>query len=160
MKKIKNLSGFTFIELVIILLIFAISAVIAVPNFLIILNKQNLNKSSHELVSILAQARSIAVLEKREVTIILGLMKENRIQDTMTAKYLYWIPESSSFLKSGQSMITFMPTGLIKEQSDNQLVADHMALEICDQTESGKQSKTILISRIGKVHQILDGHCL
>ena len=160
MKKIKKPYGFTLIELVITLLVLTVLAVIGAPNFVTMLNKQNLNKSSHELVSILTQARSTAVLERREVTVFLGLMKAESVQDAMTAKHLYWVPESSSFLKSGQSAITFMPTGLVKEQSGHQLVENHLALEICDKTKNTEQSKTILISKIGKVQQILDGHCL
>lgn len=159
MKKIKKPYGFTLIELLITLLVLTILVIIGAPNFVTMLNKQNLNKSSHELVSILTQARSIAVLERREVTVFLGLMKADHIQEAMTAKHLYWVPESSSFLKSGQSVITFMPTGLVKEQSGH-LVENHLALEICDKTKKMEQSKTILISKIGKVQQILDGRCL
>ena len=160
MKKIKRPYGFTLIELVVTLLILTVLVVIAVPTFATMFNKQKLNKSSHELVSILTQARSLAVLERREVTVILGFMKAEHIQDAMTAKNLYWAPESNVFLKSGQSAITFMPTGLIKEQFDHQLVENHLALEMCDRTENAGPSKTILISKIGKVQQILDGRCL
>lgn len=47
--------------------VMAIIATMAAPSFGNMLNRQDLNKSSQELIAILNKARSVAVLERRVV---------------------------------------------------------------------------------------------
>ena len=63
MQKVK---GFTLIELMVTMAVLAIIAGMAAPSFGNLLLKQNLNRSTQDLVATLSAARSTAVLERRE----------------------------------------------------------------------------------------------
>ena len=160
MTLIRKNNGFTLIELMITIMVLAILVMIAVPTFGTILNKQNLNKSTNELIGILIKARSVAVLERRNVSVAVGLTDENEIEDINAAGNLYWTPVGNSFLKSGQTTITFMLSGLVKDQNSNQVAAGDTSFNICDQAVDSQRSKTISISKLGKVQQVIDGDCI
>ena len=61
--------GFTFIELIIASLVFAIVAVLAIPSFSKMLAKQNLNSDIRSLANVLTQGRSQAVFLRKEIQI-------------------------------------------------------------------------------------------
>ena len=67
MQRTKKNHGFTLIELMVTIAVMAIIATMAAPSFGNMLNRQDLNKSSQELIAILNKARSVAVLERRVV---------------------------------------------------------------------------------------------
>ncbi|ALH95010.1 pilus assembly FimT family protein [Acinetobacter equi] len=157
---IKINAGFSLIELMVTLVIVAILAVIAVPSFGLMLNKYHLNKSVQELISVLKKAKSKAVLERRNIIVDIGTISTETIVDEETNSKLYWTPSGKAFLKSDQIQLTFLPNGLIKEQNANEVLSGDLSFFICDQELDSHLSKTISISKIGKIQSIEDGECL
>ena len=144
----QNSRGFTLVELMVTIAVFAIIAMLAVPSFNNILLKQNLKKSTQELASVLVQARSKAALERREVTVQLNT---SAIADSLTQ--LNWMPEGKAVLKTGSpTSITFLASGLIKNATTD------TTFTICEKT-SGELSRTVSISRMGTIQQITEGTC-
>ncbi len=146
--------GFTLIELIVTIAVMTIIAILAAPSFGDMLKKQNLNKSSKELIATLNQARAKAALERREITV------ELLSSDANTESSMNWMPVGKANLKTGTSTeIVFMPNGLVKDPSTNQVIAGDTAFVICDDVSGSNNSKQITISRMGTIHQIVEGDC-
>ncbi|TCB81033.1 GspH/FimT family pseudopilin [Acinetobacter sp. ANC 4173] len=140
--------GFTLIELIVTIVVLAIIATMAVPSFSNILLKQNLKKSTQELADVMVQARSKAALERREVTVQLNT---SAVADSLTQ--LNWMPEGKAVLKTGSpTSITFLASGLIKNATMD------TSFTICEKA-SGELSRTVSISRMGTIQQIVEGTC-
>ena len=151
--------GFTLIELIVTIAIFAIIAAIAAPSMSQILVKQNLNKSTQELIAVLNQGRAKAAMERKEITINLNTAniadKDVAQKDTTSTNYttLNWMPTGKAVLKTGSvTTLKFLPTGLVKDATTD------TSIIICDQT-SGSLSKTVSISRMGTIQQVVEGTC-
>lgn len=145
----KNQQGFTLIELLVTIAVLAIIASIAAPSFGTLLLKQNLNKSTQELTLVFAQARAKAALERKEITVQLNT---SSVADTSTQ--LNWMPSGKSILKTGSpTSIVFLPTGLVKDGT-----SIDTSFVVCEQS-SGALSKTVSISKMGTVQQIVEGTC-
>lgn len=138
--------GFTLIELLITLSVFAIISSIALPSLFGMFQKQNLNKSTQELRTVLTEARGKAVLQRTNVEVVLNSSLEN------TRTQLNWAPSGKSVLKSGPTKIVFQLNGALKENSDQNF-------EICDSATAAKESKKIGISRMGVIQSITEGTC-
>lgn len=146
--------GFTLIELMVTIAVMAIIAMMAAPSFGDMLQRQNLNKSTRELVATLNQARAKAALERRNITV------ELLSADVDTEDTLNWMPVGKSSLKTGRATeIIFMPTGLVKDPTANQIIATDTSFEICDAPSDSKYSKMVTISKMGTIQQIVDGNC-
>ncbi|TCB60666.1 GspH/FimT family pseudopilin [Acinetobacter terrae] len=140
--------GFTLIELMVTIAVMAIIAMMAAPSMSQLLLKQNLNKSSQELISVLNQARANAALDRREITVQL-----NTSAVTNTVTQLNWMPSGKAILKSGSpTSLVFLPTGLVKNATSD------TSFTICEKT-SGSLSKTVEISKMGTIQQIVEGTC-
>lgn len=140
--------GFTLVELIVTIAILAIIAVIATPLMGNILLKQNLNKSTQELIYVLTQARAKAASDRKEIKVQLNSTTAN------TSSQLNWTPSGKAVLKVASppvTSITFLPTGLVKE-------ATIPSFTLCEQT-SGSLSKTVSISKMGTIQQIVEGTC-
>ena len=120
----------------------------------------HLNKSVQELISVLKKAKSKEVLERRNIIVDIGTISTETIVDEETNSKLYWTPSGKAFLKSDQIQLTFLPNGLIKEQNANEVLSGDLSFFICDQELDSHLSKTISISKIGKIQSIEDGECL
>jgi type IV fimbrial biogenesis protein FimT len=143
----KKEQGFTLIELMITIAVLAIIATMAAPSFGDMMLRQNLNKSTQELVSILNQARAKAVLERRSVRVQL-----NTTPISNTDNQLNWMPAGEAQLKSGSpTFITFQITGLVDATTDT-------TFEICNKA-GGTKSKKVSVSKMGTIQQAVEGTC-
>ncbi|ANF83171.1 hypothetical protein A3K93_10950 [Acinetobacter sp. NCu2D-2] len=141
-------SGFTLVELMVTIAVVAIVAVMAAPSFGTMLDRQNLNKSSTELVNILAQARSKAALDRREISVNIGTA------GTDDDETLHWIPSGKATLQSTPTVITFMPNGMVQDPATLRVITTTTTFEVCDRADDPTTSKIISISRMGTM--ILD----
>ena len=141
--------GFTLIELMVTIAILAIIAMLAVPTFGDLVEKQDLNKSTQNLVGQLNSARSRAVLERRNVIVELN----SSLPDT--SSILYWNPTGAAVLKSGSpTSVEFLLSGGVK---DFDAKINGQPFIICSKA-GGVHAKRVSISLMGTV-QIEEGAC-
>lgn len=148
-KSVQKNKGFTLIELMVTIAVLGIIATIAAPSFSNLLEKQNLNRSTQELIGQLNSARSKAVLERREVTVRLNSL------DADTPNRLNWSPRGQAVLKTGSpTTITFQLSGGIQD-----FAADigGQPFIICNES-GGNKSKNISLSLMGTI-QVTEGTC-
>ena len=153
----KRYKGFTLIELMVTIAIMVIIATMAAPSFNNIILKQNLNKSTRDLVIVLQKARSKAALERRVVTVALNSSSSD------TESTLNWMASGKSTLVSNTTSIVFRTDGLVRDPTTpaNPL-SSAITLVLCDQAQTQAQySKQIVISRMGVVQQggLVNGGC-
>ncbi|MFV5368128.1 GspH/FimT family pseudopilin [Acinetobacter junii] len=126
--------------------IFAIIAAIAAPSMGQLLVKQNLNKSTKELIHVLTEARSKAALDRKPIKV--------GFDPSVTDADLNWMPSGKSDLKpSSPTNITFLPTGLVDGWT-----LTNSSFTVCEQN-SGSLSKTVSISKMGTIQQVVEGTC-
>ena len=77
--------GFTLIELMVTIAIMAIIAMMAAPSFGDMLQRQNLNKSTQDLIGVMTEARAQSVLTKSDVTVNFAL-DPNNLDSTNASK--------------------------------------------------------------------------
>lgn len=159
-ERMQNSRGFTLIELIVTIVVLAIIATMAAPSMGQMLVKQNLNKSTQELISVLNNARAKAALERKEITVQLNATnvadKDVAQNDTTSTNFttLNWMPSGKSVLKTGSpTNIIFLPTGLVKDWAST-----NSSFIVCEKT-SGSLSKTVSISRMGTIQQVVEGTC-
>lgn len=171
-QKMRKVWGFTLVELMVTISLMAIIAVIAIPSFNNLMLKQNLNKSTRELVITLNKARSKAALERRLVTVTLKPSSEDTkstlSEDTESTlskdeSTLNWVASGKTTLVSTTTAVIFRSDGLVQNSTTatSPLTSD-LTLVLCDQPQATAQySKRITISRMGTVQQgeLVSGSC-
>lgn len=146
-----KIQGFTLIELMVTIAVLAIIAGMAAPSFGNMMTQQNLKKSTNELIGVLQEARSKAVLERRNVKIELKSVEAaRRVENTDTV--LNWIPYgSTTLLPSSATEITYgFNGGVVGATTDT-------TFTLC--SNSGGKSQTISVSKMGTVQQVVKGTC-
>lgn len=148
----KNQQGFTLTELLVTIAVMAIIATMAAPSFSNLIASQRLNSTTRELVSTLTQARSQAVLLRREITVTLNSASTN------TSTNFYWNPKANNTLNVSPSIppIVFTASGTLKDTAANTPFAD-TSFVICNSTV--EKTKTINLSRMGSTNLGGDGTC-
>ncbi|MHA3059212.1 pilus assembly FimT family protein [Acinetobacter sp. ANC 4636] len=153
----QSIRGFTLFELIVVVIIISIISVMAVPAFANMLLKQNLNKSTRDLVIVLEKARSKAALERRSVTVNLN----SSSADTDSA--LNWTASGKAALVSAMTSIVFRSDGMVQDPTTTTApLNSDLTLVLCDQAQAQAQySKRIILSRIGVVQQrdLVTGNC-
>lgn len=150
--------GFTLIELMVTITVLAVLTVMAIPAFGNLAEKQNLNKSTQALVNQLNNARSKAVLERKNITVNLNPTSAQKTVgdgngDSSTP--LIWISQGNAILKSSSpTEITFQLSGGVKDFDVN---ISGKPFVICNKN-GGNKSKNISISLMGTV-QVSEGAC-
>lgn len=140
--------GFTLVELMVTIAVMVIIAMMAAPLFGDMLIKQNLNKSTEDLISNINQARMKAVVERRQVKVQLN---STYIADTNNQ--INWMPSGKAQLKTGSdTSIIFLMSGLVKDATGD------TTFEICNKAE-GDKSKIISVSRMGAIQSTMAGTC-
>ena len=159
--KMKKNNGFTLVELMVTLAVVGIITAMAAPSFGNMLNRQDLNKSSQELIAILNKARSVAVLERRVVEV-----KLTTIQTADTVSRLNWLPSGKATLKTGSTDSLFFGLSggvFIKDPSDATKMipaTTDTSFTVCNSyINNDKNAKTITISRMGTIQPTVEGTC-
>lgn len=151
MQQTKKNQGFTLIELMVTIAVMAIIAMMAAPSFGNLIQKQNLNRSTQDLVATLNAARSTAVLERREMTVDLN----QNTQTANTTATLYWLPKGEAVLASSSpKSITFQLSGAVKDHAAD---IENQPFVVCNKN-GGDISKEINVSLMGTVN-VVDGTC-
>lgn len=147
----RKIQGFTLIELMVTIAVLGIIATMAAPSFGNMMTQQNLKKSTNELIGVLQEARSKAVLERRNVKIELKSVEApTRVANTDTT--LNWMPYgSTTLLSSSATEITYgFNGGVVGATTDTTFI-------LC--SHSGGISQTISVSKMGTVQQVVKGTC-
>ena len=137
--------GFTLIELMVTIFVIAIIAVIAVPSFNQMIQKNQLKVELRELSAILSQARSNAVLTRKVTKVNLDQSGTN---DELT---FFWKPSGNLVYKSSIADISFNSEGtVVGFTSDIDLSICHSKLSL---------QKTIALTRVGTLLEKAEGAC-
>lgn len=154
MQQINKNQGFTLIELMVTIAVMAIIAMMAAPSFGNLIQKQNLNRSTQELIGQLNNARSKAVLERRNVEVVLA-SNSSAVQVADTPEKLNWYPSEKAVLKTGSpTQITFLLSGGVENFAAD---INGRPFIVCNES-GGNKSKNISISLMGTIH-VTEGTC-
>lgn len=148
----KSVRGFTLVELMVAVTIFAIIGLVAAPSFNNMLLKQDLNASTRTLTDMLSNARSKAALERRDITVKLN---SDAVGNDST---LVWKPTNRSKFVSKLTSITFRLDGVVEtNDSLKQPIPRDIELQICD--NKSNNSRKVIINRFGLVQDsgLLEG---
>lgn len=149
----KKIQGFTLIELMVTIAVLAIIAMMAAPTFGDMLDKQNLNRSTQDLIATIRDARAKAVIDRKEVKVLL----EQPISDPNTE--FLWEPSGKAELVSTLDEISFVFNGSVKEAPTNSDGdRQDISFEICNKA-GGSKSKIVRVSPMGVIQQVMDGDC-
>ena len=172
-QKMRKVWGFTLVELMVTIGLMAIIATFAIPSFNNLMLKQNLNKSTRELVITLNKARSKAALERRLVTVTLKPSSEDTkstlSEDTESTlskgkeSTLNWVASGKTTLVSTTTAVIFRSDGLVQDPITPTIpLSSDLTLVLCDNAQAdAKYSKKIIISRMGTVQkgELVSGSC-
>lgn len=144
MKKIKK--GFTLVELIIAMLVFAIIAVFAMPAFNTILAQQKLNSDVRGLALVLTQSRNQAVFLRKNVQI-------NFSSGSNTDTQFYW--------EKNQSNTVILPVALssLIFSRDGTLSATTADIEFKLCNSKIGITKNLILTKSGSIFYKEDGTC-
>ena len=143
--------GFTLIELMVTIAVLAIIAMMAAPSFGDMLVRQNLKKSTNELIGLLNQTRAKAVLERRSIVVDLNPV-ETDILPANTDTTVNWMPYGKTHLTStSETSVTYgLSGGVDGATTDTSFILCSVA---------GGKSQTISVSKMGTIQQVVEGTC-
>lgn len=148
--KMKKNKGFTLIELMVTIAVLAIIAMIAVPSFGNIIEKQRLQQNERDLISFFTQAKSQAILKRSDVTLDLNPTSGN--SDIKFSWYkgsnltltINTLSDNKSLgVYSGTSFV-FDQNGLVKGLTQDALIT------LCN--SKVKIKKQLILTKLGSVY--------
>ncbi|MCG2608062.1 GspH/FimT family pseudopilin [Acinetobacter sp. SM34] len=149
--------GFTLIELMMTIAVLAIIATMAAPSMGNLLEKQRFQKKERELLSILTQTKSQAILKRTNVTLALNSTAGN------TDTIMNWdkgvnVDLTIQTLAADQTLGTYSGTSLIFDK--NGLVSglnQDALISLCN--TKLKKNKQLVLTRLGTVYTKPEGTC-
>ena len=150
MQQTKKNQGFTLIELMVTVAIMAIIAMMAVPSFGDILEKRRYEQNARELLLILSQAKSQAILSRGNVNANLASNSAN------TPTMLNWTVRNSGTTLSISPSVTastfiFDSNGLVSN------ISGDTTITLCN--SKVKIKKIIVVTRLGAFIIKSEGTC-
>lgn len=154
----KNLRGFTLIELMITVAVGTILLTMAVPSFNSLIRDNRLTTQANEFISALNLARSEAIKRGLNVTVTPSAGNWNNgwtVATTnpntgaaVTLRTYEAVPSSLSFT-GGNASYTFSPTGYQSTFTGSDLgaITGHT---LCDTTVSGEPGRMIVVTPVGR----------
>lgn len=120
MERAKNSSGFTLVELMVIVGLVAIFSAIALPSFISFVNNNRTQSAGSELYSLLQYARGTAAANRTTLTVCFdnGKVSVKSLCNKADSEALRLVDTSvdmaSVSIKSSQTAVTFYPNGTTK----------------------------------------------
>ena len=149
--------GFTLIELMITIAVLAIISTMAVPSMGNLLEKQRFQKKERELLSILTQTKSQAILKRGDITANLNSTSAN------TDTVMNWdkganVGLTIQTLSATQTLGTYSGTSLVFDKNGlvSSLSQDAL-ISLCNTKLNIK--KQLVLTRLGTVYTKPEGTC-
>lgn len=145
--------GFTLVELMVTIAVMAIVAMIAVPSFSNMLEKQKLNAATHELISNLNSARSQAIILRKSTTLTLIPINDSTDYENSDVHFYWRMRPNITITPSAISSIDFNENGMLKNATlDTQIV-------LCNSLSNTTKSFKVMLTGIVYVTPEGDGVC-
>lgn len=139
-----KIRGFTLIELMVVIAIIATLAMLAFPSFEQQIKKNKFNRDAKDLVSLLVEGRSQAVLLRREVTVNFS----KTASDVNTSTNLYWDPKVAQI--TTPTNVVFDMLGRVKSRPTNGCVT-------VSHKSDASYNKKLTLGIFGSVESVEDG---
>ncbi|MBO3639094.1 pilus assembly FimT family protein [Acinetobacter soli] len=129
----QKMKGFTLIELIITITVLAILATIAVPSFTKMIAQQRLNADYRDLINILTEARSQAILLRKEVIVKKG-------NGSNSSAEFYFAPKYTQIVNPiDTTLVKFNPYGTIEHD---------VTFKLCNNQAEKQKEITLMVTGI------------